>query len=453
MSSFNDYRVSRYNHFQPRENGQYIAYNAWSGAVALMTPENYELYRSIKRLIKAESPREAAEKEARLMKQLEHARFIYPADRDQFEEISFMHHMGKYGTEGLGFVIAPTMACNMACRYCFEADKKGRMSDETIAAIADCVDRKGRRLEEVSIGWYGGEPLLAMDIVEKITAEMLRLRKKHGFAYAASMITNGYLLHPENVDKLLKYGVGVVQVTVDGPARVHNVKRPLKNGRPSYATIIENLKYASEKMVISLRVNVDKSFNLDMLSEMLDELEAAGLRDKVEMYFGLLEPATTVCANIAESCHNTVEFSRAEIEYFRLLLDRGFKIEKLPSPISNFCLAQVTGGFVMDHEGELYRCFNYVGDKSKSMGNIRDEIDYLHPNFTSLFRFDPFRDEVCRECNILPICLGGCPAKRQHRLAPREEMCESWKHNLPEMLEIIARSRYRSAEASVKETP
>jgi hypothetical protein len=37
-------RISRYNYFRPWYDGNYIAYNAQSGGMALMTEGNYALY-------------------------------------------------------------------------------------------------------------------------------------------------------------------------------------------------------------------------------------------------------------------------------------------------------------------------------------------------------------------------------------------------------------------------
>ena len=93
----------------------------------------------------------------------------------------------------------------------------------------------------------------------------------------------------------------------------------------------------------------------------------------------------------------------------------------------------------------------YVGDKKRAMGNIAEPINYQHPNFTHLFDFSPFKYEDCKDCNILPICMGGCPARRADRELPGVWQCETWKHNLPPMLEIIARSRQQQPRPAGKE--
>lgn len=445
-------KISRYNHFQPWRTGYYIAFNARSGAVALMTEENYQSYLALAaRLAETNGQSPLSHAELDLLKQLEYGRFAFPDSADEYQSIKFSHGMSRFDMTEMGLIVAPTLACNMACTYCFEGNKQGKMSPEVIESLISFVEQKADALRHLDICWYGGEPLLALDVIEDITLTMLELAKQKNFQYTATMISNGYLLNQGVVDKLAALKVVMIQVTLDGPARIHEAKRPLKNGKSSFTQIIENIKYACTRLMVGIRVNVDRCFTADDIAELLDELTAAGLQKKISVYFGQLEPASVACSNITDACYSNPDFSKVEASYFQLLLDRGFRIEKLPSPTSAFCMAQRVNAFLVDPEGNLYRCYNYVGDTEKAMGNIRDAIDYSHTNFTRLFNFNPFEDEHCSGCNILPICLGGCPAQRADRGLQHEEMCLGWKHNLNPMLEIIAASRQQQA-AVRKET-
>lgn len=325
------------------------------------------------------------------------------------------------------------------------------MSAGVIESIISFVEKKAPGLKKLDVGWYGGEPLLAMDIIDDLTSSFIDLAEEYKLTYSASIISNGYLLNKENVDRLRKLKVTTAQITIDGPARFHNAKRPLKNGQPSFDAIVKNLAYASTQMGIGIRVNVDKSFDSEVIKELIIELENAGLKEQVGVYFGQLEPSTSVCSNISESCYEVADFSMVEIDYYRLLLEKGFRIDKLPSPAVTFCMAQNMLSFLVDPDGNLYRCFNHVGEKDKSMGNIRDEINYQHPNFMRLFRFEPYGDKTCSQCEILPVCAGGCPSRRTDRELSNDKMCESWRHNLQPMLEIIARSKQQQAQAAKKE--
>lgn len=443
--------LSRYNHIQPWRRRYFIIYNAFTGAIALLDQANHRVYNSIVEKLKTVADSVFTPKERDLLRQMEYAGFVHADQYSQLEELKFLHNFARYSGAALGLVIAPTMVCNMACEYCFEGNKKGRMSEDTINEVEAFVKKSADNIGRFNVTWYGGEPLLALDIIEKLTCSFLDMGRECHFAYSADLITNGYLLKPATVDKLVEWQVRMAQVTLDGPARHHDKKRSLKNGRPSFETIVENLKYAADKIKISIRVNVDEKFNIDLLRELLDQLIEAGLRDKIQMYFEFLEPINSVCANIAESCHTTRDFSNVEVDYYRLLLEKEFRIDKLPSPTAQYCLAQCVSGFALDPDGDIYRCLNTVGDKSKCMGNIREKIQFMHPNFQRLFRFNPFEDEKCRECDILPLCLGGCPARRADKGHTSDDICESWRYNLPEMLEVIALSKYRQLKPEMKE--
>lgn len=438
--------LSRYNHFQPWQGGYYIAYNAFSGAVALMTEENYAIYQQLAaKLNEADQP-DLTEAEADLLKQLQYGLFARADNADEQTILRFNHNVSRYDRSGLGLVIAPTMACNMACQYCFEDKTAKKMSATVREAILDFVEKQARGISTLEADWYGGEPLLALDVIEDLTESFLELSEKYLFDYGASMISNGYLLTPETVDRLVDMKVRHVQVTLDGPARIHNVKRPLKNKKESFDQILENLKYASTKLSIGVRVNVDKSYTIDIIDELLTELTEAGLQQRTGVYFGMVEPSSQVCANIAESCYETADFSAIEVDYYRLLLERGFRIEKLPAPVGVFCMAQTTNAHLVDPEGFLYRCWNHAGDKDKAYGRISQEINYFDPNFQRLFAVDPYDSPQCVECNLLPICMGGCPARRADRQLSDDQMCEAWKHNLQPMLEIIARAKQQEMQ-------
>ncbi len=441
-------RVSQFNRFQPWQGGYYLAFNAATGAMAMMTSENFAAYQKIAEALADGRADLLGDSEKELLGQLQFGRFVFDSDVPEMDWLKFRSRKARFDTSTLALVIAPTMACNMACGYCFEGNKSGRMSPRVIESVLEFVEKRAPGLKELEISWYGGEPLLALDIMEDITESVLELAKEYSFKYfCAGVVTNGYLLTPETVDRLIKLQARNLQITIDGPRRIHNAKRPLKNGKESFDTIIANLAYAGEKIPTVVRVNLDKSFTPDVIAELLRELEAAGLRNKVGFYFGQLEPATSVCAGIADTCYESRAFSQSEVEYYRLLLDSGFMVQKLPSPMLTFCFAQHANTFLLDPDGDIYRCLNYAGDKTKSMGNIRQEIDYQHPEFQRLFSFDPFEEERCRSCEILPICMGGCPGRRADRALPIEEYCDSWKYNLQPMLELIAYSRQRMARA------
>ncbi len=445
-------KLSRFNHVLPWREGNFLAFNAITGALGVLTSEKYDVYQRLVAKLTNESSKNLDQEEQELLGHLQYGHFVVDKDQPEMDWLKFRYRKSRYDSTSLGLIVAPTMACNMACPYCFEGNKRGRMSPRIVESLIAFVEKQAGDLKDVSITWYGGEPLLAFDVIEDITESMLELAGEYKFSYECTgMITNGYLLDNKTVDRIVEMNMGEVQVTIDGPARVHDIKRPLKNGQGSFDTILANLQYAADKIPVVVRVNLDKDFTSDHVLELLGELERGGLRDKLAIYFGRLEPATPACSNISESCYEAKAYSETEIEYFRLLLERGFGIQRLPQPIMTFCFAQLENSFLIDPDGDMYRCFNYAGDKSRSMGNIQDELNLQNAEFNRLFAFDPFENEACRSCEILPICMGSCPSRRLDREVPEDEVCDSWKFNLEPMLELVALSRQQQARQSAEQ--
>ena len=57
-----------------------------------------------------------------------------------------------------------------------------------------------------------------------------------------NIITNGLLLTPEVVDRLLPFGLNGVKITLDGDRDTHNRMRPLRGGQGTFDRIIENIR-------------------------------------------------------------------------------------------------------------------------------------------------------------------------------------------------------------------
>ena len=66
--------------------------------------------------------------------------------------------------------------------------------------------------------------------------------------------------------------------------------------------------------------------------------------------------------------------------------------------------------FVIDDKGYLYKCQKHLGKKQFSCGNVYDGVE---KNDTyDFYVTDKLHDDNCKNCNMLPICQGGCKANR-----------------------------------------
>jgi MoaA/NifB/PqqE/SkfB family radical SAM enzyme len=101
--------------------------------------------------------------------------------------------------------IVPMRRCNLACTYCNEFDDVSDPVplDEMLRRIDD-LGRLGTSVITIS----GGEPLLHPDLDQIIA----RIRKAGAIA---GMITNGYLLMPDRIERLNKAGLDHMQISID----------------------------------------------------------------------------------------------------------------------------------------------------------------------------------------------------------------------------------------------
>ncbi len=114
--------------------------------------------------------------------------------------------------------IIPIRRCNLSCSYCNEYDdvSKPVPTDVVISRINKLAD-----LGTSIITLSGGEPLLHPDL-DDIIAAMRRRR------VMAGMITNGYLLVPERVQRLNRAGLDHLQISIDNVMPDDVSKKSLK---------------------------------------------------------------------------------------------------------------------------------------------------------------------------------------------------------------------------------
>ena len=91
------------------------------------------------------------------------------------------------------------------------------------------------------------------------------------------MITNGLLLTPEIVDRLVPFGLNGVKITLDGDRDTHNRMRPLRGGQGTFDRIVENIRQVAGRVRVAIGGNFDES-SVDSYPALLDFLRAAGLR-------------------------------------------------------------------------------------------------------------------------------------------------------------------------------
>ncbi len=114
--------------------------------------------------------------------------------------------------------IIPMRQCNLACKYCNEYDKVSKpVPLETMKRRIDHLAKLGTNIVTIS----GGEPLLHPDLDEII-------RHMRHYPIIAGMITNGYLLTAERIQRLNRAGLDHLQISIDNVNPDEVSKKSLK---------------------------------------------------------------------------------------------------------------------------------------------------------------------------------------------------------------------------------
>jgi sulfatase maturation enzyme AslB (radical SAM superfamily) len=122
-----------------------------------------------------------------------------------------------------GVVLVVTSACNLRCSYCYQdRHPPRRMAWETAKAALDFVLAYPSR--EVAIGFGGGEPLLAFDLVRRVVEEAER-RVPPGTRLSFGLTTNGLLLDADVAAFLDAHGVET-RLSLDGVRAAQDLRAP-----------------------------------------------------------------------------------------------------------------------------------------------------------------------------------------------------------------------------------
>lgn len=412
---------SRYNRVFERE-GIYLLYNSLSNSFVELDKESYD---SLKHLQPGDSPDSLPESLYGLLKQV---KGIVVSDSREVDKLTYLVLKNRYRSDRLTLTLNPTTSCNFACPYCFEHTHNGMsMTDVVENSIVDFV-KNHPEVKNLNVTWFGGEPLLAFHRVESLTAKLLELDVN----YTAGMITNGYLFTEEIASKLAKLKISRVQITLDGPEESHNSRRYLKNGGGTYARILDSiallLKYAQEVNVI-VRVNIDEQ-NADAFLPLYDDL--------MERFSGKIQISPAFVGDSTEKGTSCLLDKQAQQSFlFKLFHDRGLNlIGFYPSMFRTECAVRGTSSFIIGPEGELYSCWNDVGNPDKVYGylggKMTDEWQFLKFKVTA----DAVYDKECQECLLYPVCGGGCPYERikRHERGENPNDCPLLKQDIDEYL-------------------
>jgi len=319
-------------------------------------------------------------------------------------------------------IVVLNLDCNLACPYCYEESFRDKryMSAATAALLVETIRRE--RIEKgqpVRLAFYGGEPLLSLDLIRAISLRLREAAQAAGVSYSFSLVSNGTLLNRACAEELVALGLNGAKITVDGPAELHNTSRPYLSGNGSYEAIMRNVLDIFDIVPLQLGGNFSRD-NYRDFPAMLDDLLARGI-DPGRVGTVLFAPITPKSGergiadfNTGCACSYEPWLMEAGVWLREETLKRGFPA---PKPKLSACMVELENDLVISCDGSYYKCPAFMSYPELCIGSLAEGLQ----DYRDSHHMDLWKTEECLACAYLPICFGGC---RQLTLLRSGEMNE-----------------------------
>jgi uncharacterized protein len=413
--------------------------NTLSDAQIIVTADVAELLDRISTSAMAAAPPDLNEDERTMVGELAEQGFIVPDRTAERETLQQYMEDVREDRSTLKVTVLTTLQCNFACDYCFQGDHgdynkfAAKMTLETAARVAGWIDARldEVRPERMVLTFFGGEPLLNLPVMYDLAERAWQSTRSRSVRLVINIITNGLLLTPEVVDRLVPYGLNGVKVTLDGDRETHNRMRPLRGGQGTFDKIVQNVRQVAHKVAISIGGNFDES-SVDSYPALLDFLKGQEFADKLaKVAFkpiirsapvvprGMIslavvdksgKPLAGTCmtsagsggGSVCDTCH----FVDEKLSFLReQTKSHGFKT--VDGVHMGPCEIHRRHAHTIGPDGSLYACPGFTGEATLSTGHIDGRQDSWRQ--ASADKFEALAAwKKCGDCSFIPVCAGGC---------------------------------------------
>ncbi|MDR2045273.1 MAG: radical SAM protein [Clostridium sp.] len=378
--------------------------------------------------------------------QLHHFNMIVDVSVDELELANLKYYMTAFSNNSLDLTIIPTDACNFHCVYCYQENRDNKMMPEdNWRTILVFLSKNVSKFKRVNINWFGGEPLLAKELVVEFMKSAKKICNDYRIPLISTITTNGYELDLETFREFLKYNLFYFQITIDGIKDTHNQQRPHKINDDSFERILQNLRNIadSEKGYyrIAIRNNITNTVMRHM-DEYLDELSYFAGNERFQIHWQYVKDFG------GEQIHN-LEQDRiytpiSFLDFINNATQRGIGsfAYRLFSTGMGLCEAAKKNAFYVDPDLKLHKCSIslYGSNENRELNNVGyiDKKGDLHIDEGKEARWlvrEPL-DKECLECVYFPLCFSHtCPLSRK---VIRKKSCIMEKDELTYLMRYLS---------------
>lgn len=435
-----EWKSSRYTSVIKGNSGEILLHNSFMGAVArIPVHQSKSIEKFLKQGVKESDMNNQA------LKELCDGGFFVPSNLDEGKVVVEILEKERESIR-FGMIILPHENCNFRCIYCYEKFKRGKMKTEIVDGLKAFVNLKVKECKdckELKVSWFGGEPLLAWDIICELSDSFINSCKQNGVNYVSSMSTNGYLLTHDVVDSLLKRKIKGFQVTLDGPEIVHNNNRKLAGGGGTYRKILDNLMdmgNRDEEFSVKIRVNFNNASVPIIDQWLIDEILPLFANDTrfalgfhpIGKWGGPNDSTIDVCDS---KLVTPIKFDF--IEKSQVLGFSDHIVKEYLMPHGHVCYASRGSTIVVGSDGIIYKCSKEFDDPRNIVGRLTREgqliIDQTRWNLWTKLED---KDILCNSCSFYPCCQGRtCPLTAMSQNKP---LCPMTRKEYETLVKLVA---------------
>lgn len=329
--------------------------------------------------------------------------------------------------------IQVTDACNLACTYCYQINKKSHVISFDIAKqfIDNLLDGKYNEYndydntEAIIFEFIGGEPFVAIDLISEITEYFVSqlIERNHHWQnrFRISICSNGTLYFEEKVQKYIQkyHHMLSFTISIDGNKKLHDACRVFPDGSGSYdiamAAVNHYRTHYSSKDAIGSKMTISP-FNVNYIFEAVQDIinndyKSINLNCVYEEGW-TVEHAKILYEQlklIADFLFETNNYQDIELSIF----DNSYFQPKLEEDNDNWC-----GGdgamLAIDWKGDMYPCIRYMesslglDQEEMIIGTVQDGIlvTEKQKNYFNCLKCITRRSQSTDECFYCPIAAG-----------------------------------------------
>lgn len=326
-----------------------------------------------------------------------------------------------------------TQKCNLRCKYCIYSEDSNpeqrshsniTMTFDTAKRAVDFYREHSIDCDSATIGFYGGEPLLAFPLMKEIVKYAEDVFEGKDLSFVTT--TNATLLNDEIADFLMRNNF-VITFSLDGPKSIQDRNRVFPDGSGSYDVVIRNINkmfcaYPEKMRKSGINMVVDQTQNYGDVFSLFDE---PSIQQMNVAYSMVEENSRTLASSPQYESGQNYDFFLTLANIFRgdpnkplnkLMAQNAISFSGENSKVSFSQLGRVNAPsgpcvpgklrLFVDCFGNMFPCEKVDENTSMSIGNIENGFDIN--KIKKLLNFNANNAGKCKKCWAFQLCSICC---------------------------------------------